>query len=67
MAMELKSDRNETKVVFLELPMAMYGELEKLHQQVGGRGVATVIRRIVETALKEGITVKKEKATKNGG
>ena len=57
----------EGKVVFLRLSPKLYAELEALKNRTQGRGVATVIRQIVEAALAEGITIRKAgKASKNG-
>ena len=62
MSMEIEPDKaNKNKVIFLELPMPVYEQLEALHKRVGGRGVATVIRRIVMAALAEGVSVAGEK------
>lgn len=68
MGMEIESDKaNKNKVIFLELPMPVYEQLEDLHKRVGGRGVATVIRRIVMAALAEGVSVAGEKGAKANG
>ena len=55
-----KPPRPEGRIVFIRLTPAMYEQLDKLKVQMKGRGVATVIRRILETALAEGITVKND-------
>jgi hypothetical protein len=56
--------RPEGKIVFIRLTPPMYEEVEKLRVRMKGRGVATVIRRIIETALDEGITIREEKRGK---
>jgi predicted DNA-binding protein len=59
----------EGKVVFLRLSPKLYAELEELRSRTKGRGVATVIRQIVEAAISEGITVRndlKKGSKKNG-
>ena len=47
------------KVVFIRIEPPMLEKLEALRVQMRGRGIATVIRRILDTALKEGVTLKK--------
>lgn len=59
-----KPTKPEGKIVFIRLTPQMYAELERLRVRIKGRGVATVIRRIIETALSEGITVREEKRGK---
>lgn len=59
-----KPAKPEGKIVFIRLTPPMYEQLEQLRVRIKGRGVATVIRRIIETALSEGITVEDEKRGK---
>lgn len=64
--MEIESTVDKGKVVFLRLPQEVYEQLEKLRAEAGKRGVATIATMIIETALKEGVTVAKEAPKKNG-
>jgi predicted DNA-binding protein len=63
--MEIQSPRG--KVVFLRLAPDSYEQLAALRKQSGSRGVATIVKMIVEKALKEGVSVAKEnrKGAKN--
>lgn len=64
--MEINTGKKEPegKIVFLRLDPELYGKLEELRVQTKSRGVATVIRHIVVAALAEGITVRRQGATK---
>jgi predicted DNA-binding protein len=64
--MEIQSPRG--KVVFLRLAPESYEQLTALKKQAGSRGVATIVKMIVEKALKEGVSVAKEnpRRVKNG-
>lgn len=46
--------------MFLRLAPESYEQLEALREQAGSRGVATIVKMIVEKALKEGVRVAKE-------
>lgn len=54
--------------MFLRLAPESYEQLKALRDQAGSRGVATIVKMIVETALKQGVSVAKEKpkGAKNG-
>ena len=58
--MEIQSKNDKGRVVFLRLDNEMYEQLAQLKEQVGGRGIATIVKMIVESALREGITVSQE-------
>lgn len=62
--MEIDNPINEGpqgKVVFIRIEPPMLEQLEQLRVQMRGRGIATVIRRILVKALAEGVTVQKKR------
>jgi hypothetical protein len=58
--MEIKAATNEGKVVFLRLSSDVYAQLDALKARMNARGVATVVNKIIEGALAEGVTVADE-------
>jgi hypothetical protein len=56
--MEIKTiSGDEGKVVFNRFSAEVYEKLEALRKQANARGVATIVKLIVEHALAEGVTV----------